>query len=61
MNQKLILCTLTLFILVSSLFIYLLLTDNWDYFIYQFKWFMRITTPLFIIAFLYLERKKNIK
>ena len=58
MNIKYSLIIFGSFFVVSTLFIYLMISDNWSYFIVQFKWFMRIATPFFIIYLFYLGNKK---
>ena len=46
------------FLFMSILFMYLMLSGNWSDFIFQLKWFLRITTPIFIIYLFYLDNKK---
>ena len=46
------------FLFMSILFMYLMLSGNWNDFIFQLKWFLRITTPIFIIYLFYLGNKK---
>ena len=46
------------FLFMSILFMYLMLSGNWNDFIFQLKWFLRITTPVFIIYLFYLGNKK---
>ena len=47
------------FLFMSILFMYLMLSGNWNDFIFQLKWFLRITTPVFIIYLFYLGNKKR--
>ena len=47
------------FLFMSILFMYLMLSGNWNDFIFQLKWFLRITTPFFIIYLFYLGNKKR--
>ena len=47
-----------LFSFMSILFMYLMLSGNWNEFIFQLKWFLRITTPIFIVYLFYLGNKK---
>ena len=49
MNTKYSLIIFGSFFVVNALFMYLMLSGNLDYFIIQFKWFMRITAPFFVI------------
>lgn len=58
MNAKIILSTIILFILATSLFMYLMITKNMDMFITQFKWFMRATSPFLMIYLIYIGSKK---
>ena len=44
------------FFVVSTLFMYLMISDGLDQFLIQLKWFLRITTPLFIIYIFYLGK-----
>ena len=46
------------FLFMSILFMYLMLSGNWNDFIFQLKWFLRITTPVFIIYLFYLGNEK---
>ena len=46
------------FIIVTGLFIYLTVINQFEYFIIQLKWFLRITIPIFII-FLFYNSKKD--
>ena len=46
------------FLAFSSIFMYLMLSDNWEYFVKVTKWFLRIVTPLFIIYLIVTERKR---
>jgi len=57
MSTKYTLITFGSFFLLSILFMYLMLSGNWDHFIEQLKWFMRITVPFFIIYLFYLGSK----
>ena len=58
MNTKYILIIFGSLFLISILFLYLMITNNWNNFIIQLKWFLRITTPLIIIYLFYLGNKK---
>ena len=57
MNTKYSLIIFGSFFTVNALFMYLMLFGNLDYFITQFKWFMRITAPFFVIYLFYLGKK----
>ena len=59
MNKQLIYITIILFFIISILFVCLMLTGNWEYFVYELKWLMRIISPFFIIYFFYLGIKKR--
>ncbi len=56
MGDKYTLIIFGSFFLISSLFMYLFLSGNWDLFYYSIKMFLRIFTPLFII---YLLRRRK--
>ena len=58
MNDKYILMIFGTLFLISILFLYLMITNNWHDFILQLKWFLRIATPLIIIYLFYLGNKK---
>jgi len=58
MNTKYILIVFGLFLIASAMLIYLMLIGELEYFIIQFKWFLRITIPFFII-YLFFSTKKN--
>lgn len=58
MSTKYIAIIFGLFSFMSALFMYLMLSGNWNEFIFQLKWFLRITTPIFIIYLFYLGNKK---
>lgn len=59
MNSKIILSTIILFILATSLFMYLMITKNMEMFITQFKWFMRATSPFLMIYLIYIGSKNE--
>ncbi len=59
MNSKYVMILLLVFVIVSILFMYLLISNQWTYFLNQLKWFLRMTTPFLIIYFLYLGKKNN--
>jgi len=61
MNSKYTLIIFGAFLIVSILFMYMMFSGNWNGFLSQLKWFMRITTPFFIIFVFYLgiRNKKN--
>jgi len=46
------------FFITTSIFIYLMISGNIEEFITQLKWFLRVTTPLFIITLFYLSTRK---
>tara|TARA_B100001250_G_C19797950_1_gene789674 strand:+ start:256 stop:435 length:180 start_codon:yes stop_codon:yes gene_type:complete len=54
MNTKYTLIIFGSFIILSIASIYLMISGDWDNFINQLKWFLRITTPIFIISLFYL-------
>ena len=58
MYTKYILITFSSFFVVTTLFIYLMLSGDLDKFLLQLKWFMRITFPLFVIFLFDLGMKK---
>ena len=58
MYTKYILITFSSFFIVTTLFIYLMISGDLDSFLIQLKWFMRITFPLFVIFLFYLGMKK---
>ena len=58
MNSKYIMILFLVFILMNILFMYLLISNQWSYFLYQLKWFLRMAAPFLIIYFLYLGTKK---
>ncbi len=58
MNTKYALIIFSSFFVVTTLFIYLMLSGELDKFLLQLKWFMRITFPLFVIFLFYLGMKK---
>ena len=58
MNDKYVLVIFGFLFLSSILFMYLMLSGNWNDFIFQLKWFLRITTPVFIIYLFYLGNEK---
>lgn len=47
------------FFLVSILFMYLIVSGNWTYFIFRLKWFLRIVTPFVIIYLFYLGNSEK--
>ena len=57
MNTKYMLLILGSFVIVSSLFMYLMLSGNLDFFIVKLKWFLRVFIPFFIIYLFYLGNK----
>ena len=57
MNFIYALISLGLFFVVSILFMYLTISGDLNYFLTQLKWFLRITTPLFIVFIFYLGKK----
>jgi len=59
MNTRYTLIIFGSFFVLSTLFMYLMISGNWVHFITQFKWFMRITTPFFIICLFYLGSRDN--
>ncbi len=61
MNTKYTLIIFGSFSILSILFLYLMITDNWNYFVFQLKWIMRIATPLLIIYLFYSEKNRNKK
>ncbi|MAZ61385.1 MAG: hypothetical protein CMG50_04325 [Candidatus Marinimicrobia bacterium] len=61
MNIKIILITIVSFILVTSLFMYLMITNNIEIFITQFKWFMRAASPFVMIYLIYIGSKNEWK
>ncbi|MBI65112.1 MAG: hypothetical protein CMG64_02305 [Candidatus Marinimicrobia bacterium] len=61
MNTKYTLIIFGSFLILSILFLYLMITDNWNYFVFQLKWIMRIVTPLLIIYLFYSEKNRNKK
>ena len=54
MYTKYILIIFSSFLIVTSLFIYLMFSGDLDKFLLQLKWFMRITFPLFVVFLFYL-------
>lgn len=58
MLSKYVLVIFGFLFFTSILFMYLMLSGNWNYFIIQLKWFLRITTPLIIIYLFYLGNRK---
>ena len=58
MYTKYILITFSSFFIVTTLFVYLMISEELDSFLIQLKWFMRITFPLFVIFLFYLGMKK---
>ena len=58
MYTKYALITFSSFFIVTTLFVYLMLSGDLDSFLIQLKWFMRITFPLFVIFLFYLGMKK---
>ena len=56
--KKLTIYIFSSFFVVTTLFIYLMLSGDLDKFLLQLKWFMRITFPLFVIFLFYLGIKK---
>ena len=61
MNTKYTLIIFGSFLVISILSLYLMIIGNWDYFINQLKWFMRIVTPIFIIYLFYSEKRNKDK
>ena len=61
MYTKYILIIFSSFLIVTSLFIYLMFSGDLDKFLLQLKWFMRITFPLFVIFLFYLGMKNESK
>ncbi len=59
MNNKYILIIFGSFVILSIISIYLMISGNWDNFINQLKWFLRITTPIIIIYLFYLGIQKQ--
>lgn len=47
-----------MFVTVTCMFMYLMISGNMETFIIQFKWFMRITSPFFMIYLIYIGSKK---
>ena len=58
MKKKYLTITLFIFVAVTSMFMYLMISENMESFITQFKWFMRITSPFFMIYLIYIGSKK---
>ena len=58
MLSKYVLVIFGFLFFTSILFMYLMLSGNWNYFIIQLKWFLRITTPLIIMYLFYLGNRK---
>ena len=58
MNSKYIIILLIAFGVINILFMYLLISNQWAYFLNQLKWFLRMAAPFLIIYFLYLGTKK---
>ena len=58
MNSKYIIILLIAFGVINIFFMYLLISNQWTYFLNQLKWFLRMTAPFLIIYFLYLGTKK---
>ena len=58
MKKKYLIITLFIFLAVTSMFMYLMISENMEAFITQFKWFMRITSPFFMIYLIYIGSKK---
>ena len=58
MNDKYVLVIFGFLFLTNIFSMYLMLSGNWNYFIIQLKWFLRITTPLIIIYLFYLGNRK---
>ena len=61
MYTKYVLITFSSFFIVTTLFIYLMISEELDSFLIQLKWFMRITFPLFVIFLFYLGIKNEDK
>ena len=59
MYIKYTLITFSLFLIVTALFIYLMISGDLDTFLVQLKWFMRITFPLFVTFLFYLGIKNK--
>jgi len=61
MYTKYVLITFSSFFIVTTLFVYLMISEELDSFLIQLKWFMRITFPLFVIFLFYLGMKNEDK
>ena len=59
MNTKYVAIIFTSFLLTTSIFIYLMISGNIEEFITQLKWFLRATTPLFIITLFYISARNK--
>jgi threonine/homoserine/homoserine lactone efflux protein len=58
MIKKYLIITLFIFVAVTSMFMYLMISENMEAFITQFKWYLRITSPFFMIYLIYIGSKK---
>ena len=58
MNIKYFYITIILFIVSTVILTYLMLSNNLEYFIYLFKWFMRTISPFIMIYLIYIGMKK---
>ena len=58
MNIKYFYITIILFLLSTVILTYLMLSNNLEYFIYLFKWFMRTVSPFIMIYLIYIGIKK---
>lgn len=59
MNTKYTLIVFSIFLIVTSIFIYLKISGDLDSLLIQLKWFMRITFPLFVIFLFYIGMKDS--
>ena len=59
MKKKYFIATLGIFVIVTGIFFYLMISKNMELFITQFKWFMRAASPFIMVYLIYIGIKKN--
>jgi len=59
MRKKYIIATIGIFAIVTGTFFYLMISENMEFFIIQFKWFMRAISPFIMIYLIYIGIKNN--
>ena len=58
MKTKYITISIGLFFATNILFMYLMISGNWEFFLIKLKWFMRFSAPFIIIYLFYLGKQK---